>query len=94
MGFTDEDTRCIEFFQLGAATGNSIAMLMWLTTHTFGNLDTVERMRVELLSVLKKLRLLMRMAGGKGLRGVRLNMALVEERCHFLLARATYFLVF
>jgi cytochrome P450 len=79
-GLTDEDIGRIEFFQFGAATGNSSATLMWFIFHVFGCRETVERIRDEVVPLLRE----------ESLRDGRvrrtMNLAQVEEKCQFLLA--------
>lgn len=79
-GLTDEDIGRVEFLQFGAATGNSIATLMWFTIHVFSDPAIVDRLRCELLPLLQQT------PSGQAPREVTLNIAAVEERCPFLLA--------
>jgi cytochrome P450 len=79
VGLTDEDIGRVEFLQFGAATGNSIATLMWFTIHVFSDPAIVERLRGELLPLLDA-------PSGQGPREVTLNIATLEERCPFMMA--------
>jgi cytochrome P450 len=81
VGLTDEDIGRIEFFQFGAATGNSIATLMWFTVHVFSDPSIVERMRAELLPLVQETS-----TPSSGHKQITLNLASIEENCPFLLA--------
>ncbi len=84
IGLTDEDIGRIEFFQFGAATGNSNASLMWILLYVFGDREVVERIRQELLPLVKETEIVDET--GQRHKEVKLNIASVEEQCPFLLA--------
>ncbi len=84
VGLTDSDIGRIEFFQFGAATGNSIATLMWFTIHVFSDPEVVARIRGELLPLVE--RRVVVTYGRSEKEAVKLNIAAVEEQCPFFLA--------